>query len=89
MLVPNEYVSTSERELGETPTWSSRQQAHTPQPKTAFDDERECVEDYAVVGRDLGGGSGTLNTVMNGWPIYGTATEPMGKRAAVGRLGVR
>ena len=42
-----------------------------------------------MVGTDLGGGSGTLNRVMRGCSIRGTGTDPRGKSAAVGRLGVR
>jgi hypothetical protein len=89
MFVSNERVSTCEREPGETPSRRSFQQAHTPQAETAFNDERECVEDYALVGRDLGGGSGTLSMVMSGGLSSGTGTEPMAKRTVVGRLGVR
>src|SRR5215216_2187265 len=42
-----------------------------------------------LVGSNRGGGTGTLNMVMSGWPMDGTSTDPLGKRAAVGRLGVR
>jgi hypothetical protein len=56
--------------------------------KTFADDETECRGDYGVVGRDLGGGSGTLNIAINGCSTSGAGTAPMGKRAIVGRLGV-
>jgi hypothetical protein len=42
-----------------------------------------------VVKISLGGGSGTLSMVIRGCSIPDTGTEPMGKSAAVGRLGVR
>jgi hypothetical protein len=41
-----------------------------------------------VVGRALGGGSGTLSMAISGCSTSGTGTAPMGKRAIVGRLGV-
>ena len=42
-----------------------------------------------MVGTGLGGGSGTLNMLMRGCSIRGTGTDPIGRRAAVGRLGAR
>jgi hypothetical protein len=42
-----------------------------------------------VTGTDLGGGSGTLRVVMRGFSTRGTGTDPRGKSAAVGCLGVR
>jgi hypothetical protein len=41
-----------------------------------------------VVGRDLGGGSGTLSMTISGCSTSGTGTASMGKRVIVGRLGV-
>jgi hypothetical protein len=81
-------LSTGQREPGWTASWNSIQQVYTPSAETAFDDERECAESYALAGRSLGGGLGTSSIVMSGWPIDGTSTEPMAKRAAAGRLGV-
>lgn len=41
-----------------------------------------------MVGKDLGGGSGTFSMAISGCLTSGTGTAPMGKRALVRRLGV-
>jgi hypothetical protein len=65
---PRRTFSTRQSHPQWTPSSGAGEQAScaVAPAETMCDGERESVEGYALVGRDLGGGSGTLSTVMSG-----------------------
>jgi hypothetical protein len=87
IFAPGERVGTRWSTPEETSSSGSAEQGPgaAARVKTTRDDERGCVEEHVLVGRKLGGGSGTLSMAMRGCLRGAIGTAPMRKRPAGGQ----